>query len=225
MKTIEQIENKIYENDGNTTLLSLVPPSSKFILDVGCGAGGNAKRLKEMGKIVDGITLSDEELKLASKYCRKVLKYNLENGLPSEIDSHYDVVICSHVLEHIAYPEKLLFDIKSKLKHEDSILLIALPNFLSYRNRLKILFGNFDYEQYGIMDYTHLRFYTFKSAKLMIERNGFEVINAFAEKMLPWKTVLGHLPSSIQNLIATILVAISKGLFGSQLIYIARPKL
>lgn len=221
---MEQSKNKIYENSGNQILIDLVPPSSKFILDVGCGAGNNAKLLSEMGKIVDGITLSDEEVKLASKYCRTVIKYNLEDGLPEELESSYDVVLCSHVLEHIAYPEKLLTDIKGKLNHKDSILLIALPNFLSYRNRLKILFGNFDYEQYGIMDYTHLRFYTFKSAKLMLERNGFEVINAFAEKMLPWKTVLGHLPSSIQNLTAKILVGISKGLFGSQLIYITKIK-
>ena len=61
--------------------------------------------------------------------------------------------------------------------------------------------GNFDYEKYGTMDYTHLRWYTYKSAIKMLERNGFEIINSFAEKILPWRTVLGHLPSSIQNLI------------------------
>lgn len=222
---MEQSENKIYENSGNPTLLNLIPPSSKFILDVGCGAGGNAKILKEMGKIVDGITLSDEEVNLASKYCRSVFKNNLENDLPEGINSFYDVVLCSHVLEHIAYPEKLLSDTKRILKKDNAVLLVALPNFLGYRNRLRILFGNFDYEQYGLMDYTHLRFYTFKSAKLMLERNGYEIIRAFAEKMLPWKTVLGHLPSSMQNLIATFLIRISKGLFGQQLIYIAKPKL
>lgn len=205
-------------------MLNLVPQSSKIILDVGCGAGSNAKMLAEMGKIVDGITLSDEEVKLASKYCRTVLKYNLENGLPVEIDLYYDVVFCSHVLEHISYPEKLLSDIKSKLKNESSILLIALPNFLSYRNRIRILFGNFEYHEDGIMDYTHLRWYTYSSAIKMLEYNGFEIITAFAEKMLPWKTILGHLPSSIQNLIAAFLVGLSKGLFGSQLIFVARPK-
>ena len=81
-------------------------------MDVGCGAGNNARILKELGKIVDGITFSDEEVKLASKYCRTVFKHNLETGLPEETDSSYDVVLCSHMLEHIAYPEKLLSDIR-----------------------------------------------------------------------------------------------------------------
>ncbi len=126
-----------------------MPESSKFILDVGCGAGSNARILQDLGKIVDGITLSDEEVKLASKYCRTVFKYNLEIGLPEDTRLNYDVVLCSHILEHIAYPEKLLSDIREKLKKDDAILLVALPNFMSYRNRLKMLFGNFDYEKYG----------------------------------------------------------------------------
>lgn len=201
-----------------------MPESSKLILDVGCGAGSNARLLKELGKTIDGITLSDEEVKLASKYCRKVFKHNLETGLPVGLETDYDVILCSHVLEHIAYPEKLLSDIKEKLKKSDAVLLVALPNFMNYGNRIKLLLGNFDYEQNGTMDYTHLRWYTYKSAIKMLERNGFEVINSFAEKMVPWKTVLGRLPQSLQDLISTFFINISKGLFGSQLIFVARPK-
>ncbi len=202
----------------------MVPPNSKTILDVGCGAGSNAKLLQASGKTVVGITLSDEEVKLASKYCRNVFKHNLENGLPDGLDTDYDLILCSHVLEHIAYPEKLLSDIKEKLLKPDAIVLVALPNFMNYRNRIKMLLGNFDYEEAGTMDYTHLRWYTFKSAKKMLEQNGFEIINSFAEKVLPWKTVLGNFPIPFQNLISSILIRISKGLFGSQLIYIARPQ-
>ena len=191
---------------------------------MGCGAGNNARFLKEKGKIVDGITLSQEEVIIATKYCRNVLMHNLENGLPEQLEPNYDVIFCSHVLEHIAYPEKLLSDIREILKADDSILLVALPNFMCYGNRFKILLGNFEYEKYGIMDYTHLRWYTYKSAIKMLEENGFEILNAFAEKMLPWRTVLGYLPVSFQNFISGVLVWMSKGLFGSQFIFIAKPK-
>lgn len=195
-----------------------------MILDVGCGTGSNAKILKKLGKTIDGITLSDDEIKLASKYCRYVYKHNLENGLPEDMNDSYDVILCSHVLEHIAYPEKLLSDLKQKLLKPDGILLVALPNFMNYRNRIKMFLGNFDYEEAGTMDYTHLRWYTFKSAQKMLEKNGFEVINSFVEKMLPWKTVLGNLPSSFQNFLSSVLIRLSKELFGSQLIYVAKPK-
>lgn len=140
------------------------------------------------------------------------------------MESDYDVILCSHVLEHIAYPEKLLSDIKEKLFKQDAILLVALPNFMNYRNRIKMFLGDFDYDQSGTMDYTHLRWYTYNSAIKMLEKNGFDVINSFVEKILPWQTILGHLPSSIQNLISSILIKISKGLFGSQLIFVANPK-
>src|SRR5262245_57070442 len=97
------------------------------ILDVGCGDGANARKLTADGKTVDGITLSSREAQIAELACRKIYIHDLEAGLPQLEFEPYDVVICSHVLEHICYPQKLLNDIHSSLR-EDGVFVVALPN-------------------------------------------------------------------------------------------------
>jgi 2-polyprenyl-3-methyl-5-hydroxy-6-metoxy-1,4-benzoquinol methylase len=211
-----------YKNEGNMEVLKAIPKESKFILDVGCGAGDNARILNAQKKVVDCITISEKEARIVKSICRKVFIYDLENGLP-EIDQKYDVILCSHVIEHIAYPEKLLSDIK-KVMHDNSVLIIALPNFLGYKTRFKILLGNFDYEQGGIMDYTHLRFYTYKTGRKLLENNEFIVQKSWVQGFLPFNSILKFLPPFVKNLIIRFLIILSKGLFGSQLIYIAKRK-
>ena len=117
------VENKSYKNLGNASVLRQIPSGAQTILDVGCGAGDNARILSAAGKIIDGITLSISERDNAKRFCRDVVIHNLENGLPAQLIGPYDCVLCSHVLEHICWPEKLLADIRSRL-HKDGLLLV-----------------------------------------------------------------------------------------------------
>lgn len=213
-------DQKKYQNSGNTAVISIIPDNAKEILDIGCGCGDNARILANKGFNVDCITISREEETIAKKFCNKVYIKNLEEGLPQEIlNNKYDIVICSHVIEHIAYPQKLLFDIKKVLVSNKSLLIVALPNFLSYRNRVKILFGKFDYEKSGIMDYTHLRWYTYHSGKKLLTENGFNVINIKVDGNIPFASYLRFLPADIKEITNNILYRISPGLFGGQFIY------
>ena len=99
---------KIYINSGNEEVFILVTIAESRILDVGCGSGAFAKNLSAAGHTVDSITFSAKEYEAAGKFLHKVYVHNLETGLPDNIlPSQYDYVICSHVLEHIVYPEKL----------------------------------------------------------------------------------------------------------------------
>ncbi len=166
-------QNKIYTNSGNRDVLNLVTGAGYRILDIGCGSGAVAKLLTANGHVVDGITISNAELDEAKKVLRNGYIYNLENGLPAEIaDNEYDYIICSHVLEHIAFPEKLLKDIKRTLK-SGGYLVIALPNVFYYKFRWQLLKGDFKSEETGIWDYTHLRWYSFNTGKVLLQKNGF----------------------------------------------------
>lgn len=168
-------KEKHYSNSGNEKILSLIRIPNSTILDVGCG-GGNAKALHKASHTLDGITISEQEKAESSNFFRSIVIYNIEQGLPSEYMSNkYDYVLCSHVLEHICYPNKVINDIKKTLK-DDGTFIVALPNIMHYKSRISLFMGNFDYQETGIWDYTHFRWYTFKTARKLIESHGFKIV-------------------------------------------------
>jgi len=215
---------KVYSyKKGNPYVINLVPENAKYILDIGCGAGDNADILREMGRVVDGITISEDEREAAGKIMRNVYVHNVENGLPPEINNKYDAIILSHVLEHICYPQKLLKDIRSIL-NPGGVLIIALPNLMHFRSRWKLMRGNFEYQEYGIWDYTHFRWYTYRSGKKLLEENGYTVSSSDVSGEIPFEPKLKKvIPGSARRGIYKALKKISPGLFGFQLLYVATP--
>jgi cyclopropane fatty-acyl-phospholipid synthase-like methyltransferase len=215
-----KIDHKIYSNAGNEAVFSLIEGKNLSILDVGCGAGDNAKVLIREGHRVDGITLSETEATTCRKFMENVFVHNLEFGLPTNMDKKYDYIICSHVLEHIVYPKAVLSDLKNMLKFEGK-LIVALPNIMHYKSRIQLLIGNFNYEESGIWDFTHVKWYTFSSGKALLEENGFLIESAFVDGDIPLLSIFGKIPFKLRKKIYKILVGISKGFFGGQLIYVS----
>lgn len=216
MQTLDQ---KIYSNTGNRDVLRLAG-DGKSVLDIGCGDGSLAKLLKAGGREVDGISISPSELEKAGAVLRKGYLYNLELGLPKEIpDDHYDMVICSHVLEHVAYPDAVLKDIRRVLRPGGQFI-VALPNLFHYRSRWQLLRGNFKTEDAGIWDYTHMRWYTFQSAQDLLGKYGFQLLVATVTGEVPFNSVLKRiLPAGVRRGLFKLLQTISKGFFGYQLLY------
>jgi len=159
-----------YANDGNPELLALLGARARTVLDVGCGAGDNARLLRQRGCLVDGITIDPDEAEVARAHLRDCWTADLEAGLPEEARARrYDAIICSHVLEHLRNPERLVAAL-TELLEDGGALLIAVPNVLGWRTRRDFLAGRFEYTETGILDRTHLRFYTFASADRLLLR-------------------------------------------------------
>jgi SAM-dependent methyltransferase len=212
--------NRIYENSGNLALLELIKSKSAGrALDCGCGAGDNARILSDRGWDVDGITISPDEQQKASQICKTVLIADLESGLPTAVNGVYDLVVFSHVLEHLRNPSRVLNDIRRVLA-PDGIVAVALPNVLNWRSRVRFMLGQFEYEEGGIMDNTHLRFYTFASGRRLLESNGFLVSTATVEGIFPLARKI-MLPSRIVRRLDKFAGSYWPGLFGWQLLYIA----
>lgn len=215
---------KVYSyKKGNPYVIGLVPERAKLILDIGCGAGDTGEILTEQGYVVDGITISEEEKQVAGRVLRNVFVHNVEQGLPETLNEQYDVIILSHVLEHICYPQRLLRDIRSRLR-PNGILIIALPNLMHFNSRWKLARGNFNYQEYGIWDYTHFRWYTFRSAQEMLRENNYVVEKADVSGWIPFEHRLKKItPAGLRTGLFNFLKKLSPGLFGFQLLYVARP--
>jgi 2-polyprenyl-3-methyl-5-hydroxy-6-metoxy-1,4-benzoquinol methylase len=158
-------------------ILELLPPPPQTILDVGCGAGDLARELKEKGYVVDGLDVSDSAIGEATPYLRRGYVADLSsNVLPDDLKGkRYDLIIASEVLEHTFAPEEVLMRLASLL-NENGRVLITVPNFLFWKVRLQVLRGEFRYEKRGgLLDYGHIRFFTYQYAKEVFSLSGFEI--------------------------------------------------
>jgi 2-polyprenyl-3-methyl-5-hydroxy-6-metoxy-1,4-benzoquinol methylase len=125
-------------------------------------------------------------------------------------------------LEHIVNPEKLLKDIYYVL-NPGGYLIVALPNIMHYKSRLQLAAGKFKYEDAGIWDNTHVKWYTFKSAQEMLLNYNFEIELATVTGELPFNRYFLKISSAqLRKRLFNLLIKISKGFFGYQLLLKAK---
>ena len=154
-------------------------PEGLHCLDVGCWTGNLGKKLIKSKKCsVEGIDFMPAVLaKARQNGYGKTFCMNL-NSNPNEISkikNKYDCIICADVLEHLINPELVLSLLKKKLAKQ-GVLIISVPNIAFLKQRMEILGGKFDYNPNGgIMDETHIRFFTAKSLQALCGRCGFEI--------------------------------------------------
>jgi 2-polyprenyl-3-methyl-5-hydroxy-6-metoxy-1,4-benzoquinol methylase len=148
----------------------------KRVLEVGCSTGYMSRDLVERGCCVTGIEVDPIAAKRARAYCQAV--YVLDLDAPDWVarlpERGFDVVLLGDVLEHLAMPNETLLQLRGVL-NSDGALVISLPNVVHWITRLKILFGQFNYEPGGTLDHTHLRFFTTKTARALIEAAGYRI--------------------------------------------------
>lgn len=186
----------------------------KDILDVGCSDGYISSLLKQQGNRIVGVEIVKARVENAKKYCKEIIVGDVEDSeLLNRISNKFDVILYSEVLEHTKNPLQVLKNQKGFLK-KDGFVIVLLPNVAYWKNRLSLLFGNWRYTQQGILDKTHLRFFTLKTTKDLIRDAGYLIINV---KVLYHKKVF-------YNFIKSLLVKIFPGLFGIVFIIKAEPK-
>jgi 2-polyprenyl-3-methyl-5-hydroxy-6-metoxy-1,4-benzoquinol methylase len=214
---------KLYQNAGNIPLLELLPKRrGGHVLDCGCGAGDNARILSYRGWTVTGITISPSERQLALAYCDQVYLADLTQGIPGTVSGGYDIVLMSHVLEHLLHPENVLQDAKEVLAPK-GMIAVALPNFLAYPNRIRFLLGKFEYTSGGIMDDTHVRFYTFATGAELLRSNGYRVVVSLADGVFPLWKLRNIFPLAFVGRLNRWACRWRPNFFGSQSLYIAEP--
>ena len=149
--------------------------ANKKVLDVGCNKGYLCGEFKKNGCFTVGIEADPECCKIATQFCDQVIMADVENleelAYP---ESYFDVMVFADILEHLKNPEKILLRLKKYL-HPDGLVIASFPNVARLDIRLNLLFGKFEYAQTGIMDKTHLRFFTVSTAKKLFLESGYKV--------------------------------------------------
>lgn len=148
--------------------------NNKKVLDVGCATGLVAQRLKENHCEVTGIEIDPEQADVARDACQEILVGDIEAMDLALAPSSFDVLLMADVLEHLKDPLGTLRRL-SRFLSEDGFLLVVLPNIAHLYFRLKLLIGQFDYQERGTLDKSHLRFFTLKTAKKLVVDAGFEI--------------------------------------------------
>ncbi len=160
-------------------MLRFVPQDAKRILEVGCGEGVFGKQLLNLGnREVWGVELDPVAADKAAEVLTKVINgaYGEGLGLPT---NYFDCVVFNDVLEHLLDPWATLAYTRSLLVRPYSGFVVAsLPNFIFWHNILEVVIRrDWTYKEEGILDRTHLRFFTPKSMKKLFEDTGFEVVH------------------------------------------------
>lgn len=191
-----------YRNEGNETLLAAIDRATSRhpgrALDCGCGAADNARALAERGWRLTGVTNDPDEAVEARRWCVDVHLADLTRPLSFAPTGSFDLVVMSHVLEHLPDPAVLL-DEAARVLAPGGLIAVALPNIAHYAMRLHLLRGRFEYADTGTLDRTHLRFYTVSSGARLITERGFELVDVRGDGGLPWWRSRSVVPASVRR--------------------------
>lgn len=195
------------------------------VLDIGCSDGRFGAMTKDFGHYVVGVDVIKHEG--VGERLDGLVEADLNDGLPVETGGDFDVIVAADVLEHTIEPRVLLEDMIVRLNAGGSIL-VSVPNFAHWYPRARVAVGRFDYDQRGLLDRGHVRFFTRRSferlladSSLIIERrtvvgSPIEVLDGGGARSL------GRMTNAI-SAVDRLATRVWPTLFGYQFLYELRP--
>lgn len=163
-----------YYHGVNPVIMNLIRDEWTSILDIGCGTGKLGKALKQKGRTICGIESFEDAAKQAEQELDHVLCGNIEQMALPYHHEQFDCIIFGDVLEHLLDPWAVLKKVKPFLKKEGAILS-SIPNIGHISTVLELLAGRFSYTDAGLMDQTHLRFFTLHEIHALFLSAGFRI--------------------------------------------------
>jgi 2-polyprenyl-3-methyl-5-hydroxy-6-metoxy-1,4-benzoquinol methylase len=166
-----------YFEDVNLGLLRLWGQrSGRDVLDVGCGFATTSQHIQRRANRVVGVESNGGAVVVARQRVQQVIQADLtklDEVRDAIAGRRFDTIIFADVLEHLPWPLGVLKDYLDLLK-DDGTVIVSLPNVGLWSVRLAHLFGAFNYEETGVLDQTHLRFFTRRSALRLLDAAGLE---------------------------------------------------
>ena len=189
------------------------------VLDVGAAQGILGQLLADSGITIDAIEPNTDWAEAAKPYYRRVMNSTVEAAdLP---DNTYDCIVCADVLEHLPDPLSTLERLRQAAK-PDATFIISLPNVAHLAVRTMLLFGRFPKMERGILDKTHLQFFTKDTAKNLLFDAGLKVDRTLTT-IVPLEDFGNGVITKTMMGMQRLAVAALPRLFAMQWIFIAKP--
>lgn len=204
--------------------LDIIVPNSK-VLDLGCAGGYLAKELKKKRCQVWGVDKDKESLKKVKEHCRQSLFLDLENikNTTDIPNNYFDHILILDTVEHLRNSQVVLSNLKRFLKKSGKII-ISLPNIAILKMRLSLLFGRFEYEDTGILDKSHLMFFTRESIKKLAERSSLITEAVYHNADLGILPIIGRALKKLPRKAQCLTTKIRPALLAAQFIFICSTK-
>jgi glycosyltransferase involved in cell wall biosynthesis len=193
------------------------------VLQIGCGDGALGGELARAGNRVTGL---DSACKVSPEAgYETVIEADLEDGIGrlAQDTRQFDRVVVLDVLEHLRDPAKLLRELRTQLAARGK-LIVSVPNAVNITVRLMMLFGQFSYSDRGILDWSHVRFFTRKTIRSLLEQNGYHV-TARHYTVIPLERIIPIRPENRLMRFASgflrVVTSLAPGLFAYEIVAVA----
>lgn len=166
-----------YFGNARTEIQPLLPAWSPRVLELGCGGGATLRwlRANQLAGEVHGIELFDEAAEAARPHLDSLCQLNIEHDTLPYSAASFDLILCLDVLEHLVDPWRAMAILRQLLA-PGGVLVASVPNVRHACVSLPLLFGgHWRYRPVGILDKTHLRFFTRESALELIQSPGLAI--------------------------------------------------
>jgi len=215
-------------NRPTSKLFDLVAAGCR-VLDIGCATGYLARALAERkGCRVTGIEVNPEAARIAAPACERIITGDVEDeAILAQAGGGFDVIIMADVLEHLRRPGEVLRRLRGSLA-PGGLLLLSVPNIAHFTVRKDLLLGRFERTDRGILDRSHLHFFTLASLRRLLGTSGFAIERMDISFSMPGKLskALRTLGPVYRCFIAPTLARVARrfpGFFALQFIVAARP--
>lgn len=170
-------KQRAYYQGKREDMLKYIPQGTKKSLEFGCGFGGFSALVKERFDAETwAVEIDKEAAQESAKRLDKVINGDATESLKNIPENYFDCIIFFDILEHLVDPYSLLCATKTKLT-KNGVVVVSIPNIRYYRTLVSlVIHGNWDYKDHGVLDKTHLRFFTYKSIVRMFNKLDFEIL-------------------------------------------------
>jgi predicted TPR repeat methyltransferase len=218
---------KDFEGSSHRILIGLIrrfAPRGGTLLDLGAAGGELGAAVRDHFARTIGFEYDVDRVADLRRHFDQAVIADLESV--TRLPGNASAIVLADIIEHLRNSTKLLRCVKQSLA-PDGLLFLSVPNIANVTVRVGLLFGVFEYRDRGILDYTHLRFFTMRTIRRELENAGFRIV-AIRGSSVPIRLIIGrYTPERLLRIGETLLTGVTRvwrSLFAYQIILVAAPR-